>query len=52
MVKYLGSKSKVSEMFNYKRPLSIKMIRRLASGLVIDPAILILEYSLDKNSAA
>ena len=52
MEQYLGSKSKVSEVLNYKRPLSINMIRRLASGLGMDPAILILEYPLKGASAA
>src|SRR3990172_1081732 len=27
MIKYLGSQSKVSEVLNYKRPLSLSMIR-------------------------
>ena len=52
MEEYLGSKSKVSEVLNYKRPLSINMIRRLASGLGMDPAILILEYPLNGASVA
>ncbi len=52
MEEYLGSKSKVSEVLNYKRPLSINMIRRLSSGLGMDPAILILEYPLNGASVA
>ena len=40
MEQYLGSKSKVSEVLNYKRSLSINMIRHLASVLGMDPAFL------------
>lgn len=46
MTEYLGNKSKVSEVLNYKRALSITMIRKLATGLDIDPAILINQYQL------
>lgn len=35
MVKYLGSQSKVSEVLNRKRPLSLAMIRNLHRGLGI-----------------
>lgn len=35
MVKYLGSKSRGSEVFSHKRGLSISMIRKLVSGLNI-----------------
>ena len=30
MIKYLGSKSKVSEVFSRKRPLSLTMIRKIS----------------------
>ena len=33
LVEYIGSASKVSEVLNRKRPLSIAMIRRLHKGL-------------------
>ena len=33
MIPYLGSKSKVSEVLNGKRPLSLTMIRKLHDGL-------------------
>jgi len=49
MTKYLGNKSKVSEVLNYKRALSITMIRKLATGLDIDPAILINNYQLNTS---
>jgi HTH-type transcriptional regulator/antitoxin HigA len=41
MIKYLGSQSKVSEVLNYKRPLSLTMIRALTEGLNIPPEVLI-----------
>jgi len=44
MIKYLGSQSKVSEVLNYKRPLSLTMIRNLHEGLGI-PAEVLLQQS-------
>jgi len=41
LVPYVGSASKVSEVLNGKRPLSINMIRKLSSGLGIPTDILI-----------
>ncbi|WFW93798.1 transcriptional regulator [Citrobacter freundii] len=41
MKQYIGSASKVSEVLNYKRPLSLSMIKRLHSGLGIPADILI-----------
>ena len=41
MVEYFGSASKVSEVLNGKRPLSINMIRKLNKGLGIPADILI-----------
>lgn len=41
MIAYLGSKERVSEIFNRKRGLSLEMIRRLHNGLGI-PSDLIL----------
>ncbi|MBQ9205708.1 MAG: DNA-binding protein [Treponema sp.] len=35
MVQYLGSKSRVSEIFSHKRSLSISMIKKLVTGLHI-----------------
>lgn len=46
MVPYLGSLSKVSEILNYKRPLTLKMIRALHNGLGIPHELLIDEYPL------
>ena len=44
---YLGSRAKVSEVLNRKRPLSIQMIRRLHEGLGIPAEVLILPYQLE-----
>ena len=41
MVAYLGSQSKVSEVLNYKRPLSLTMIRALNRGLGIPAEVLL-----------
>ena len=41
---YLGSRSRVSEILNRKRPLSIEMIRKLHAGLGIPAVVLIQPY--------
>ncbi|MBQ9539193.1 MAG: DNA-binding protein [Treponema sp.] len=41
MVAYLGSKSRVSEVFARKRNLSISMIRKLVAGLHIPAEVLL-----------
>lgn len=41
MIQYLGSKSKISEVFSHKRGLSITMIRKLVTGLHIPAEVLI-----------
>ena len=43
MVKYLGSQSKVSEVLNRRRPLSLAMIRSLHEGLGIPAEVLLQE---------
>jgi HTH-type transcriptional regulator/antitoxin HigA len=43
---YLGSRARVAEVLNRKRPLSLEMIRRLHTGLGIGADILIQPYSL------
>lgn len=45
MKQYIGSASKVSEVLNRKRPLSLSMIRRLYDGLGIPADILIQDMS-------
>lgn len=43
--KFIGQKSKVSEVLNRKRPLSLPMIRSLHSNLGIPAAVLVRETS-------
>lgn len=45
LVQYLGSPSKVSEVLNGKRPLTLAMIRRLHEGLGMPAEVLIGENS-------
>lgn len=51
---FIGQKSKVSEVLNRKRPLSLPMIRSLHSCLGIPAAVLVREVTLatTKKSAA
>ena len=46
----LGSRSRVSEVLNRKRPLSIGMIRRLNSFLGIPADLLITPYAVQRGS--
>ena len=48
---YLGTRARVAEVLNRKRPLSIEMIRKLHAGLGISAEVLIRPY-LVKGSAA
>ncbi|MGB9497824.1 MAG: transcriptional regulator [Deltaproteobacteria bacterium] len=41
---YIGSRARVSEILNRKRPLSLGMIRRLSTGLGISAEVLIQTY--------
>jgi HTH-type transcriptional regulator / antitoxin HigA len=41
LIQYIGSKSKVSEILNHKRKLSLSMIRKLNKGLGISAEVLI-----------
>jgi HTH-type transcriptional regulator/antitoxin HigA len=43
---YLGSRARVAEVLNRKRPLSLEMIRRLHSGLGIPADVLVQPYLL------
>ena len=47
---YIGSRGRVSEILNRKRPLTIGMIRRLHSGLGIPAEVLIQPYQ-DQRAA-
>lgn len=50
LVDYLGSHSKVSEVMNKKRRLSLAMIRNLHDSLHIPASVLVSEYDLNKNT--
>lgn len=41
---YLGSRARVAEVLNRRRPLTLEMIRRLHKGLGLDPRVLIQPY--------
>jgi len=43
---YIGSRARVSEVLNRKRPLSLDMIRRLHTGLGIPADVLIQPYAV------
>ena len=47
---YLGSRARVAEVLNRRRPLTIEMIRRLHAGLGISAEVLIRPYAV-KGSA-
>jgi len=47
---YLGSRARVAEVLNRKRPLSLEMIRRLHTGLGIGADILIQSYPLARSA--
>ncbi len=47
LVSFIGSKSKVSEVLNKKRPLSLSMMRALHRGLAIPAEILLQEQGQD-----
>jgi len=47
LVPFIGSKSKVSEVLNKKRPLSLSMMRALHKGLGIPAEILLQEQGQD-----
>ena len=49
LVPLFGSRSRVSEILNKKRSLSINMIRRLQDGLGISAEILIQSYDLNTS---
>jgi len=48
---YLGSRARVAEVLNRRRPLTIDMIRKLHNGLGISAEVLIRPYSV-RGSAA
>jgi HTH-type transcriptional regulator/antitoxin HigA len=50
LIPYIGSRSKVSEVLNRKRPLTLKMIRSLHQGLGIPLDVLILEIRPESSN--
>jgi len=46
LVEFIGSKSRVSEILNRKRKLTIEMIRNLTKRLNLSPDLLIADYKL------
>ena len=48
---YLGSRARIAEVLNRRRPLTIDMIRKLHEGLGISAEVLIRPYSV-RGSAA
>jgi HTH-type transcriptional regulator / antitoxin HigA len=48
---YIGSRARVAEVLNRRRPLSIEMIRRLHTGLGIPADILIQPYPVRQVAA-
>jgi len=47
LVDVIGGKSRVSEVLNRKRKLTVAMIRNLAKRLNLSPDILIVDYQLE-----
>ena len=43
---FIGSRARVSEILNRRRPLTLRMIRKLSAGLGISTGILAQEYQL------
>lgn len=48
---YLGSRARVSEILNRKRPLSLEMIRRLHQSLGIPAEVLIKPYEMPRQAS-
>jgi HTH-type transcriptional regulator/antitoxin HigA len=51
MIPYLGSQSKVSEVLNHKRPLSLAMIHALSQGLGIPAEVLVRRSDTEQAAA-
>lgn len=52
LIPYLGSRAKVSDILNRRRPLSLEMIRKLHSGLGLPADILVQPYELNPYESA
>jgi HTH-type transcriptional regulator / antitoxin HigA len=49
--RFIGSRARVSEILNRKRPLTMEMIRNLHEGLGISAEVLIQPYKILKDAA-
>ena len=49
---YLGSRARVAEVLNRRRPLTIEMIRKLHGGLGLSADVLIRPYTVRRSAAA
>ena len=49
---YIGSRARVAEVMNRRRPLSLGMIRRLHTGLGIPAEVLVQPYAVVKAACA
>lgn len=47
---YIGTRARVSEVINKKRPLTLNMIRKLHEGLGISAEILVQSYELQPSA--
>jgi HTH-type transcriptional regulator/antitoxin HigA len=48
---YIGTRARVSEILNRRRPLTLEMIRKLHQGLGIPATVLIQPYKLHQQAA-
>lgn len=48
---FIGPRGRVSDILNRVRPLTLEMIRRLATGLDLPAAVLIQDYPLRQEAA-
>ena len=48
---YIGSRARISEVLNRKRPLTMEMIRNLHKGLGIPAEVLIQPYHIPRDAA-
>jgi HTH-type transcriptional regulator/antitoxin HigA len=49
LIEFLGQRSRVSEILNKKRPLNLRMIRSLSTGLHIPLECLVKDYPLENE---
>jgi HTH-type transcriptional regulator / antitoxin HigA len=49
LIPYIGERGRVTEVLNRRRPLSLRMMRKLHEGLGLEPAVLIQTYDVKRN---